>query len=257
MGEIITALFGAALGWFGDRVAVFFALRSPAAVLWARCRCPKTIVPSLLKMGCRDCGAAWGLFSMVPFTATLAAAFAYTTPQHAPWLTFVVTILLLGTLCDAFTTYIPDETTLPLIFAGVAYAAFYGIPTGDVWLFEGIEGRLSGFAAAAVGAAVGAAVPFFVRLIGTAILKKEAMGLGDSLLLAAIGATLGPKQVLVAFLIASVLGTVHNIPRLVRQRLAEVAFGPYLLAAAIIMLLTGRQICYILFTAYPRWLAGV
>ena len=253
---VVVTLFGAVLGWFGDRVAVFFALRSPAAVLWAQCRCPRTIVPSLLKRGCRDCGATWGLFSMAPLTATLAAAFAYASPQHAPWLTFVVTILLLGALCDAFTTYIPDETTLPLIFAGVAYAAFYGVPAGDVWLFDRLCGRWGGVAAAVVGAAVGAAVPFLVRIIGTALLKKEAMGLGDSLLLAAIGAALGPKQVLVAFLLASVLGTVHNIPRLLRQRLAEVAFGPYLLAAAIIMLLTGRQICYILFVAYPRWLAG-
>jgi len=191
---VVVTLFGAVLGWFGDRVAVFFALRSPAAVLWAQCRCPRTIVPSLLKRGCRDCGATWGLFS--------------------------------------------------------------GVPAGDVWLFDRLCGRWGGVAAAVVGAAVGAAVPFLVRIIGTALLKKEAMGLGDSLLLAAIGAALGPKQVLVAFLLASVLGTVHNIPRLLRQRLAEVAFGPYLLAAAIIMLLTGRQICYILFVAYPRWLAG-
>ncbi|RKY16302.1 MAG: hypothetical protein DRP63_05630, partial [Planctomycetota bacterium] len=116
---------------------------------------------------------------MAPLTATLAAAFAYTSPQHAPWLTFVVTLLLLGALCDAFTTYIPDETTLPLIFAGVAYAAFYGVPTGDVWLFDRLGWRWGGFVAAGAGAAVGAAVPFLVRLIGTAVLKKEAMGLGD------------------------------------------------------------------------------
>lgn len=241
--EALVLLFGAVLGWFGGGLVSDFALRSPAAVIFPRDRLGRPLKPSLpLSLIC-------GL---------LGGAFGHILPEHAVWLTFSVSLLLFGTTCDGFTTYIPDETTVPLMVGGVAYALLLGLPAGDIWPFEeGTRNWLHNLCAAGTGLALGMAIPWSVGVIGTAILKKPAMGAGDSLLLGAFGTLLGPKQMVVAFLLACILGTVHNIPRLLRQRLSEIAFGPYLFAGGITMLLFGDTICYIIFIAYPRWLAGV
>ncbi|MEX2216219.1 MAG: prepilin peptidase [Phycisphaeraceae bacterium] len=93
----------------------------------------------------------------------------------------------------------------------------------------------------AMGFLVGGAIIWFTRIFGTLAFGKEAMGLGDVHLLAAVGAVLGPADVVAAFFIAPFLGlTMVVVTSLISQlrhgRVRVIPYGPYLAAAAVIMM---------------------
>jgi leader peptidase (prepilin peptidase)/N-methyltransferase len=91
-----------------------------------------------------------------------------------------------------------------------------------------------------VGAAVGYGVPWLIGEIFYRVTGKDALGLGDSMLLAVIGALLGWKGVFVALFGGSVLGVLVSLVVLIRARKrvfgTEVPFGPFLAAAAVFYL---------------------
>ena len=106
-----------------------------------------------------------------------------------------------------------------------------------------------------IGAAVGYGVPWTIGEIYYRITKREGLGLGDSMLLALIGALLGWRGVLISLFGGSILGSVIGITALlVRGRpepetvdeedggelpsvmRTELPFGPFLAAAALFYL---------------------
>jgi len=90
---------------------------------------------------------------------------------------------------------------------------------------------------ALVGAAVGAGLIYLTRLLGTLAFRREAMGIGDVYLMAAIGAALGWEAAVLVFLVAPFLGLGYGLWRLASRRDHEVPYGPFLgLAAGVIML---------------------
>ena len=100
-----------------------------------------------------------------------------------------------------------------------------------------------------IGAAVGYGVPWLIGEIYFRITKREGMGLGDSTLLALIGALLGWRGVLISLFGGSVLGSIIGITGLLVARRSaedtesgddapplmrtELPFGPFLAAAAL------------------------
>jgi leader peptidase (prepilin peptidase)/N-methyltransferase len=108
-----------------------------------------------------------------------------------------------------------------------------------------------------VGAAVGYGVPWLIGEIYYRLKGREGLGLGDSMLLAVIGALLGWKGVVVALFGGSVLGSVLGITFLIATRKdeeppaetieaaeeeapsvmrTELPFGPFLAMAAVFYL---------------------
>lgn len=92
---------------------------------------------------------------------------------------------------------IPDAISKPGIVLFVLAAPLSLLhATGELaWTrdwFPGAKPALNALVDAGLGAVLGAAVILLIRAIGTWILKKEAMGLGDVKLLAFIGAVVGP-----------------------------------------------------------------
>ena len=88
-----------------------------------------------------------------------------------------------------------------------------------------------------LGAAVGGGLIFVTRLLGTWAFKKEAMGIGDIYLMAAIGGALGWEAAVLVFLTAPFLGLAYGLWHLVRKHDSEVPYGPFLgLAAGVVML---------------------
>ena len=116
-------------------------------------------------------------------------------PQ-TPWLLFegaVFGILLALALIDYDHRLLPDDLTLPLLAAGaLAYA--YGRPGGP-------GGPMMGW-----GLFCGLATPLLMRWLAGAALGREALGLGDVKLLAALGALYGPLPLLIILLFASLAG---------------------------------------------------
>lgn len=96
---------------------------------------------------------------------------------------------------------------------------------------------------------IGAGIGFFsfllIKFIPQLIVKKEALGMGDVILMGIAGLLLNWKVWLLALLIGSVIGSVIEIVLIIfkkRNRSEPVAFGPYLVTGIIAGLLFGEQI---------------
>ena len=97
------------------------------------------------------------------------------------------------------------------------------------------------------GYLVGGGLIWLTRILGTLAFGREAMGLGDVHLLAAIGAVLGVKTAVIVFFIAPFLGLIYvalavGVNRVVRARVRIIPFGPYLAMATLIMMLAHEPI---------------
>ena len=81
-----------------------------------------------------------------------------------------------------------------------------------------------------------------VRIIGTAVLHREAMGFGDVTLMAMIGAYLGWQPGLVIFFLSPFAALAVGVLRLILFRDREIPFGPFLCLAALVLIVRWRVI---------------
>ncbi len=100
---------------------------------------------------------------------------------------------------------------------------------------------LAAFSASLLGLLVGGGVIWAARILGTLALGKEAMGLGDVHLLAAVGAVLGWIDPLLAFFVAPFFGIAWTLLSVVMSRFFRRAgtalpYGPHLAAATLLII---------------------
>lgn len=105
------------------------------------------------------------------------------------------------------------------------------------------------------GAAVGSGCIWGIGWIGSVIFRKPAMGFGDVKWMGFLGATLGPVEVLISFLIACVLGSVVGIWLWKVKGSRYIPFGPFLAAGAALMLLARPELVWI-WNRYIQLLQG-
>ena len=138
-----------------------------------------------------------------------------------------VAVLVAASAIDWDTTLLPDDLTLPLLWAGLVVSALgWNLPLVDA-LWGAVAGYLSLWS-----------VYWFFKLAT----GKEGMGHGDFKLLAALGAWLGWPMVLPIILGSSVIGAVVGIGMKVSGQLREgvyVPFGPFLAGAGLVVALVG------------------
>jgi hypothetical protein len=108
--------------------------------------------------------------------------------------------------------------------AGIVFCHYYG---GESWI---------GLLSSLVGMAAGGLIVWLVRILGTAVLKREAMGFGDVTLLAMIGAFLGWQPILVVFFFAPFAAIVVGVLRMIFIRDKEIPYGPFLCLATLAVL---------------------
>ncbi len=109
-----------------------------------------------------------------------------------------------------------------------------------VWLWPG--DRWQGLLSALVGMAAGGLIIWVVRIIGTAMLQREAMGFGDVTLMAMIGSFLGWQPCLIIFFLAPFAGLVVGIITLILHREHEIPYGPFLCLAAAFVIIVWADI---------------
>jgi leader peptidase (prepilin peptidase)/N-methyltransferase len=193
----------------------------------------------ILRGECRDCGARISArYPIVEFvTACLFAAAWPLAGGFLGW-DFAAAIIMTGlgvaiTGIDIDHKIIPDELSIGGLVVALILAP---LRAGD-W---------RGLLYAALAAAFGAVLLLLVRLIGSAILKKEAMGLGDVKLIAMIGAFTGWQNVLLTIFLASLIGTIGGIIAIARSKKMRkerlIPFGPFLMAAGLISFYFGDSI---------------
>jgi len=143
--------------------------------------------------------------------------------------------LLALTAIDLDTQLLPDDVTLPLLWAG---------------LLLNLGGTFATLRSAVIGAVAGYLALWLVYWGFRLATGKEGMGYGDFKLLAAIGAWLGWQKLPVVILLSSVVGAVVGIGLILFARHGRekpIPFGPYLAAAGVITLFWGDEIA-------RRWL---
>ncbi|MDA1081571.1 MAG: prepilin peptidase [Gemmatimonadetes bacterium] len=193
-------------------------LRWPAdeSVVRPRSRCPKCSntlawydnVPVVswfvLRGKCRTCGqpisAMYPAVEALTGAAWVAAVYWAGPTLLALRLGVFVSILIGVAITDLRAYVIPDGFTVTgLFFVGVM--SVVGAFTGSQYPFAGPIDAL-------FGACVGAGAITIVGWLGEVALKKEAMGFGDSTLMAMAGAALGPGRALLTVLLAAAIGAV-------------------------------------------------
>jgi len=93
-----------------------------------------------------------------------------------------------------------------------------------------------------LGYLVGGGIIWITRICGTLFIGREAMGLGDAHLLAAVGAVLGPIDSVVIFFAAPFLGLAYSgvallVGALASRKLLAIPYGPFLSLATLILVL--------------------
>jgi len=126
----------------------------------------------------------------------------------------------------------------PLALAGLcALLVLFVAPAARAWAGLLSHYWLSGFLGSVFGLLIGGFVVWLTRILGTMVFGREAMGMGDVHLMAAVGACLGAGAATVAFFLAQFFGLVLAIYLLATGTKRELPYGPYLsLATAFVML---------------------
>ena len=197
--------------------------------------------------------------------------------MHLRYLLHVMMLcgLIVATVIDFEFCIIPDGCTVPTI----VFAVLFSFATGQCWMvpiwfqdpsaaeairlvlpeglrplifewdaiaFANAHPHWHGLLVSLAGLIMGAAVTWSIRAIGFWILKMEAMGDGDVVLMALIGAVVGWQPALIVFFLApipavlAVLGT-----WLMRRRQSAphyFPYGPWLSLAAVVLLLTWQPV---------------
>ena len=187
---------------------------------------------ALLRGSCSSCKASISFrYPLVELITGILFAFCAwqwgLTLEAAAWCAFAAAVVTL-TFIDWDTTLLPDNITLPLVWAGLA-GAWFGITQTSL-------------ADSVMGAMVGYLSLWSIYWLFKLATGKEGMGYGDFKLFAAMGAWFGWKALLPIILLASIVGTVIGIAIKMNNRLREggyVPFGPFLALGGLTCLLLG------------------
>ena len=121
---------------------------------------------------------------------------------------------------------------------GLAVVGVTGI--AGAWLVGGLAWQ--GLITSLAGLFAGGFAIWIVRVLGTALLKREAMGFGDVTLLAMIGTLLGWQACLMIFFLAPFFGLLFGIAQVVLRRDAVIPYGPFLCLAAGLVVVAWRPL---------------
>ena len=185
-----------------------------------------------LRGKCSVCGTGIGArYPLVELATGALFFFAVwrlgVTPAGIAWCGFSAALVALA-LIDWDTTLLPDDITLPLLWAGLIVAA---LRWNAVTLPDALWGAVAGYMS------LWLVYQAFKLLTG-----KEGMGYGDFKLFAGLGAWFGWQALVPIILMASVIGAVVGIAMKFSSGLREggyVPFGPFLAGSGLTAMIFG------------------
>lgn len=161
-------------------------------------------------------------------------------------------ILIASTFIDLDHFILPDALTKPGMAIGLLAGAWPGL-AGSISSDPGVSLALRTFLASLAGLLVGGGVTGTIRIVGTRLLRKEAMGLGDVKFMAMIGAFLGWKAALLTMFLGCMSGALIGGLGAIFGGAQRIPFGPYLALGAAVSLFAEQPILDFLFVTWPRW----
>ncbi len=121
-----------------------------------------------------------------------------------------------------------------------------------VWAF--CDTAWTGLFTALVGMAASGSLVWAIRIIASAVLRREAMGFGDVTLMAMLGAFLGWQACLIVFFFAPIVALMVGLVVLVLKRDNEIPYGPFLCLGALFVIFRWSSIWH---WAEPRFQLGL
>jgi leader peptidase (prepilin peptidase) / N-methyltransferase len=195
----------------------------------------------LLRGRCSACSAPisarYPLVELLTAALTVAAVLRFGVAPAALAACLLLWSLIALTFIDFDAQLLPDNITLPLLWAGLLVNA-----TG---VLAGVSLRDAVF-----GAAAGYLFLWTVYWLFKLVRRKEGMGYGDFKLLAALGAWLGWQMLPLIVLLSSLVGAAIGIGLVVfkgRDHHVPLAFGPFLAIAGALALFYGKPLVALYF----------
>lgn len=187
-----------------------------------------------LKARCSSChtkiSLQYPVVELITGMTSLITAFTFGVSLQTLAALFFTWVLIALTLIDLKKQLLPDNITLPLLWAGILLSFFN--------LFTDLSSSV-------IGAMAGYLILWSVYQLFKLLTKKEGMGFGDFKLLAALGAWMGYSFLPQIILVSSVVGSIVGISMLIIGKTRQqqpIPFGPYLAVAGWIALLWGQTI---------------
>ncbi len=175
--------------------------------------------------------------------------------------------LFVASLIDWDAKRIPGAVTLPAMLFGIAgavtFAKFWlvpvwfqdirvaqviheSLPGGETWYaltkqipsWIGAHPQWHGLAVSITGLIVGGALMWVARILGRIAFQREAIGLGDVMLMATIGSFIGWQPVVVVFFVAPILALTASLLTRTCDDTREASYGPYLSLGTLLVLLS-------------------
>lgn len=164
-------------------------------------------------------------------------------------------LFVLITVIDLEHRLIQFVVIIPAIVLAFVDAALFPPPD----LGEALRGALTGFGVFFVLYVGGFGFTYVMGALRGRKVTTVAFGFGDVMLITFVGALLGMAFVIIAMFIAVFLGAIgagiYLIVRLLLRGRYElftaIPYGPYIVAAAILMMLNGRDVWQAIFGYYP------
>jgi leader peptidase (prepilin peptidase)/N-methyltransferase len=262
--QILLGVYAAVLGLIvGSYLnVVIYRLPRGISTVLPRSRCPQcgtairaldnVPVLSFLLLGgrCRSCGAriSWRYPAVEAATALLflACFLRFGISLQAPVAALFAALMLALAMIDFDHMLLPDALTWPGIALGILLQPF--VPWARLW-----DGPWGAVAGGVFGALLGAGLLLGVWGAWYLLRHEEGMGLGDVKMLAAIGAFLGWKGVLVSLFLGALSGAVVGLLLMAVRGVdfrAKLPFGVFLALGGLIALFAGEP----LVRAYARLL---
>ncbi len=183
----------------------------------------------------------------------------------------LIEALLVASFIDFDHRVIPDGTTVPLmciaVFASTAIGRLHLIPVWfqsnrllrdfaiitPNWMHPLMDGpevplwinsfpHVHGFVVSLVGLIIGGGIVWVVRLFGFWLLKQEAIGFGDVMLMGMVGSFLGWQASIIAFFLAGIIATIIVLPTTFMRTENEIPYGPYLSVGSLMTILFWNQL---------------
>ncbi|HUJ11094.1 MAG TPA: prepilin peptidase [Verrucomicrobiae bacterium] len=206
----------------------------------------------LLRGKCRHCGARihprYVVIELLTALLFLAIWLKLTPWERPPahgidFLTIVIywmvmAGLIVATFIDLEHYIIPNEITFGGIMLGLVLSLVHPrlLEAHSVWM---------GLVRSLLGLLVGGLALLLIAMAGEKVFKKEAMGMGDVKLIAAIGAFLGWQATLFTIFLSSLVGGVVGLILVLASKKgwqSRIPYGPYLALGAIVWIFCGKEL---------------
>jgi|SRR3989338_1391579 len=188
----------------------------------------------LLRGKCKGCGTAisprYPIIEAISGMLCAYTAWSFGFGLAAAGAFLLIWALLALTVIDFDTQLLPDDITLPLLWAGLLLNLFS--------VFTDLY-------SAVLGAVIGYLALWSVYWLFKLVTGKEGMGYGDFKLLAALGAWMGWQLLPLIILMSSLVGAIVGIFLIVALRHGRnipIPFGPYLACSGLIALFWGKTL---------------